>query len=245
MEKIIGVYKITSPTNKIYIGSSNDIDNRFCKYKNLKCKSQTRLFNSLKKHGIENHIFEIIEECSIDVLLEKEFYYGTLFNVLSKENGLNCRLPKYGENYTYMSNDTKIKIGKANKGKYIGLEHDYYDSSLKKLTKEQVIKIKQLLIENKLTQTEISIMFGVNRKIINRINTGQSYKSVGKEIDLSLSKKKYIKLTEEDYDMIIKMNKDKVPQIKIAKQFNVNQAHISRIISNERYLKTYSRKEGV
>ena len=65
MKKIIGIYKITSPTNRIYIGSSNDIYNRWCSYKNLKCKSQTKLYNSLLKYGAENHIFEIIENCSI------------------------------------------------------------------------------------------------------------------------------------------------------------------------------------
>jgi len=245
MKKTIGVYKITSPTNKIYIGSSNDIENRFCKYKRLKCKTQTKLYNSLKKYGTESHIFEIIEECSADLLLEKEFYYGTLYKSLTKDNGLNCRLPKIGENYNYMSNETKNKIGKANKGKYIGYKHEFYESSLKKLTKEQVIEIKQLLIENVLTQKEIGEKFNIKRKIIGNINTGKTYTSLGKDIDLTQSKKKYIKLTNKDYDMIFEMNKEGKTQSYIALYFNVCPSHICRILGKIKYLKSYTRKESV
>jgi hypothetical protein len=57
MEKIIGIYKITSPSNKIYIGQSNNILYRwkYC-YKKLNCKSQRHLYNSLMKYGFDNHV---------------------------------------------------------------------------------------------------------------------------------------------------------------------------------------------
>ena len=49
---MIGIYKITSPTNKIYIGQSTNIENRWNDYyKMIRCKRQTRLYNSLKKYG--------------------------------------------------------------------------------------------------------------------------------------------------------------------------------------------------
>ena len=58
---ICGIYKITSPNGSIYIGLSSDIYYRIhsC-YKLLSCKEQKRIYNSLKKHGVENHTFEII-----------------------------------------------------------------------------------------------------------------------------------------------------------------------------------------
>lgn len=242
---MIGVYKITSPTNRVYIGSSVNIKWRVNQYKTLDCKNQTKLYRSLKKHDWSNHKFEIIEECSVEILLQRELYYGTLFNVLHSKKGLNCRLPKSMESYQYMSQETKNKIAKANKGRYIGTVKGHYESSLKKLNIEDVIKIKKLLVENKLTQLEISKIFNVSRKIIGSINTGKTYKTIGTDIDLSNSKKKYIKLTNEDYDMIMIMNKEGVAQHQIAKKFNVDQSHISRIISSEEYLKTHKRKEGV
>lgn len=46
MEKITGIYKITSPSGRIYIGSSKNIRRRFYSYKNLHCKDQPKLYNS-------------------------------------------------------------------------------------------------------------------------------------------------------------------------------------------------------
>ncbi len=244
MKKICGIYKIVSPTNKIYIGSSNDVQNRVSSYKNLKCKNQRRLYHSLQKYGWDNHLFEIIEECSIENLLDRELYYGTLFNVLNKKCGLNCRLPKYGEGYRYMSEETKRKISDSHIGKRLGVTVGHYESSLKKLTKEQVIEIKKLLVENELTQKEIGHKFGVSREIIKDINTGRAYKTIGEDIDLSKSKKKYIKLDEESYEEIKKLHKEGVSNAKIAKKFNVDPSHISRIINNKRYIKTVYNKNN-
>lgn len=245
MKKIIGIYKITSPTNRIYIGSSNDIYNRWCSYKNLKCKSQTKLYNSLLKYGAENHIFEIIEKCSIEYILKKELYYGTLFNVLDKSKGLNCRLPKSMDNYSYMSIETKRKIGAANKGKGKGMKKEHYESKLKKLTVLQVREIKLLLIENKLTQKEIGLIYNVTRETIGGINLGNTYRTISNDINLDLRKKKYVKLEVKDYEIIKQLNKEGMSQKKIAIKFNVDQSHVSRIINNPNYIKSYElNKEG-
>jgi len=89
MNKVCGIYKITSPTNKVYIGQSTNILFRFGAYKRLNCKKQTYLYNSFLKHGVENHTFEIIEECSIDILNEREVYYVELYDTFNSKNGLN------------------------------------------------------------------------------------------------------------------------------------------------------------
>lgn len=85
-----GIYKITSITNKIYVGQSIDIERRKNAYRLLCCKDQPALYNSLLKHGFENHTFEVIEECSIELLNERERHYQELYN--SVNNGLNCKL---------------------------------------------------------------------------------------------------------------------------------------------------------
>ena len=51
---MIGIYKITSPSGKIYIGQSKDIEKRFKAYKNLKCKGQPYIYRSLLKYGSGN-----------------------------------------------------------------------------------------------------------------------------------------------------------------------------------------------
>ena len=115
---MIGIYKITSPTNKIYIGQSIDIENRFTKYKCLDCKNQIRLYNSLKKYGFNKHKFEIVLECGIDDLNDNERYYQDLYLAIGK-NGLNCKLTKSNDKSGLLSEETKVKIGKSNKGRII------------------------------------------------------------------------------------------------------------------------------
>jgi len=130
---MIGIYKITSPTKKVYIGQSIDIEKRFNTYKGLHCKVQPILYRSFLKYGIDKHKFEILCECDINELNDKERYYQDAFMATGK-NGLNCFLTKSSdrngrhseESRKKMSNsqagrklseETKIKMSLAQKGK--------------------------------------------------------------------------------------------------------------------------------
>ena len=106
---MIGIYKITSPSNKVYIGQSLDIENRFLDYKKLKCKAQPRIYSSLKKYGFESHIVEVIEECEIEMLNKKERYWQDFYNCIGK-NGLNCQLVSTNELKKVHSEETRKKI---------------------------------------------------------------------------------------------------------------------------------------
>jgi group I intron endonuclease len=61
------IYKIISPNNKIYIGQTHSLNRRLKEYKNLRCKSQKKLYFSLQKYGWENHKFEVIHELPFDI----------------------------------------------------------------------------------------------------------------------------------------------------------------------------------
>jgi group I intron endonuclease len=102
----IGIYKITNPNNKIYIGQSTDVESRWANYKCVNCKQQPKLYNSLKKYGPNFHKFEIIEECRFEDLNIKEIFWGEKYNVLSNQN-LNCRLGS--SRGAYDSEETKYK----------------------------------------------------------------------------------------------------------------------------------------
>jgi group I intron endonuclease len=140
---MVGIYKITSPTNKIYIGQSWQIEKRIVFYKNLCCVDQRKLYNSLKKYGWNKHKFEVLEEFD-DLIEQKKLdnreifwmkYYSndgfTLLNI--KEGGLGGKLsietkkimsnnrkgelnPMYGKTH---SDEVKEKISNAHSGKTI------------------------------------------------------------------------------------------------------------------------------
>lgn len=88
MKNICCIYKITSPSNKIYIGQTKNMYKRMQKYK-YKCFDQPRIYNSLKKYGWENHIFDIIEICNKSELNEREKYYIHLYDTFNTDHGMN------------------------------------------------------------------------------------------------------------------------------------------------------------
>lgn len=119
MEEQIGyVYMITSPTGRIYVGSTINIEQRWNNYKKYNCKDQPKIYNSLIKYKVENHIFEIVWQGSVLEMYKYETLIGWGFNVL-EPNNLNLALPKYGDIYNCVSKETKDKIAKANKGKVV------------------------------------------------------------------------------------------------------------------------------
>lgn len=112
--KKIGIYKITSPSKRIYIGQGLDIDRRWNEYRLLHCKTQTRLYNSLKKYGFDKHKFEIVQLCEKEQLNELEKYYVDLFQTFNNKYGLNLR--DGGGNKCILSDETKKRMSESSKG---------------------------------------------------------------------------------------------------------------------------------
>lgn len=85
---MIGIYKITNQINgHSYIGLSTHIEDRWDYHKdpyNWDREKDKALYIAIKKYGIDNFNFEILEECSPEQLSEKEkFYiakYDTFYN---------------------------------------------------------------------------------------------------------------------------------------------------------------------
>ena len=110
------IYKITSPSNRIYIGSTVNIKRRFQIYKTMKCKEQRRLYASFEKYGVDAHVFEILAECEREEMYKLEAEFGAKFDVLGP-NGLNCMLPKNGSIYKVFTDETIKKMSLSRKGR--------------------------------------------------------------------------------------------------------------------------------
>lgn len=105
MEQIIGIYKITSPSGKIYIGQSRHCLYRWkYHYSKLHCKRQRHLYNSLLKYGFDNHVFEILERCALEELDNLEIKYIKQYDSTNKTVGMNLRV---GGNSATFSDETK------------------------------------------------------------------------------------------------------------------------------------------
>ena len=143
---MIGIYKITNPTGKIYIGQSTHIETRFDSYKKLKCKRQIKLYNSLLKYGWDNHITEIIEECLEDKLLERETYWKLYYNVLETPS-LCCRIDGRGGK---MSKESCETLSKATKNYWNNLSEVDRTNRVTKMNvyKTDPIYLKKLRMAN-------------------------------------------------------------------------------------------------
>lgn len=129
-EKICGIYKIENLINgKVYIGQSVDIIGRWYDHKR-ESKDKTRngykypLYRAIRKYGLKNFKFEIIEECSEEELNHKERYYIELYKSYinwENSNGYNQTIGGDDSNRGgHLSIQAKQKISEANKGRLTG-----------------------------------------------------------------------------------------------------------------------------
>lgn len=141
---------ITSPSGRLYIGSTININTRFRKYKRYHCKGQCKLYNSFKKYGVENHIFEIVMETTIEEMYKYETLIGWGFNVLEEEN-LNLELPKLGDIWCCTNQETRDKRSLANKGNKNMLGKKHSKETKLKMSKSSKGKSKSIEHRNKIS----------------------------------------------------------------------------------------------
>ena len=119
-----GIYKITNPEGKIYIGLSKNIDLRWKHYKNSSSMNGNSLLKeSFKTLGYNNHDFEIIELINYDnsltevenskILRERERHWIDFYQ--SNKTGLNQN--KGGCGTAKHNNESKQKISESLKNK--------------------------------------------------------------------------------------------------------------------------------
>lgn len=120
--KVTGVYKIVClVNNKVYIGSSGRCaEERIRKHKyklRINKHANIHLQRAYNKYGVANFIFEIIEECSKDIHLEREQYYKEVYNSTNPKFGYDM-CPVAGTTLGKKhSDEAKAKMSKNRKGK--------------------------------------------------------------------------------------------------------------------------------
>lgn len=91
MTKIGKIYKIKNLVNqKEYVGCTiSTLKKRFEEhiFRCTKSDSNTKLCNSIRKYGFENFRIELIDECDVSIIYEKEKYFINEMNTF--KNGLN------------------------------------------------------------------------------------------------------------------------------------------------------------
>lgn len=147
---MIGIYKITNSINdKVYIGQSENIERRWKEHEKDSKTKHYALYLAMRKYGIENFKFEVIEECSIKELDEKEIYYIEQHNsyIHAKDsNGYNMTLGGKTTRGCKWTEESKKKSSESHKGKTFSQEHKEKISNAHKgkiISEETRQKIKE------------------------------------------------------------------------------------------------------
>ena len=109
---MIGIYKITNLiNNKVYIGQSTDIKRRWKDHRKEAFwenspEYEYPLYRAIRKHGLQNFSFEIIEECSKNDLNSKEKFYIAQYD--SYNSGYNQT--EGGDSVTHNYKLTQLQV---------------------------------------------------------------------------------------------------------------------------------------
>lgn len=209
------IYKIThTSSGRIYIGQTCDkkgIKNRWSGHISASNRKsdQTYFHRAIRKYGKDSFTICMIEECSKDLLNEREIFYISRFKSNQKEYGFNMSSGGDGGQNT-MSDEVRMKISLANKGK-----------KRKPLTEETKLKISQANKGRVRTREERDKI----SKARNVISLTADWK---KNISIGLKKSAKFSLSKMEADSIVDMLNDKSDKA-LSVEFNVSRATIWKI----------------
>ena len=73
---MVGIYLITNKLDgKKYVGQALDIEKRWKRHISDSKKYDYVIYRAMRKYGIENFSFEVLEECPVDKLDEREIFW--------------------------------------------------------------------------------------------------------------------------------------------------------------------------
>lgn len=233
--KIKGIYCIQNTINgKRYIGSSNNIKERFAQHKNELNKNKhtnSLLQRAWNKYGSESFIFSIIEDVG-DRLTRKELlgleaYYIDFYKSYKCDNGYN------------IGNPFETGITECNRNFY-----DNFFKNNKKISRKQFDEIIFYLCNTHLTNKEISELTGVSNRNVVAIYEKQNFYELTKDLTFIKRSGAHPKINEEIVTKIVDLLLDGCSATEINNRLNLSLSYST--ISDIRNHRTWcSFTEGI
>jgi group I intron endonuclease len=122
-KNVCGIYAIKNKVNgKVYIGKSVNIHRRMKTHitnlnRSVTDQENEHLIRSWHKHGKENFEYEIVCECTIDELKEKELFYIQEYESTNRDKGYNFRIDSEGGMIPLESTRKKLSLAQIKRFK--------------------------------------------------------------------------------------------------------------------------------
>lgn len=146
-----GIYKITFPNNKIYIGLSNNMYRRMLEH-NTDFRNNLPIELAIQKYGkiTEFEILELIDSSNRQLMIEREKYWINYYNSTNKNIGYNISSGGDGANIGSLNHEARF-------------------------TEEEIQGIYKELKESNLSLTELAKKYNIQLSSLSHINNGITY----------------------------------------------------------------------
>lgn len=163
----IYIYAVKFEDKVVYVGQTfQDPKHRWWKHQSAARRGRNhcpKLYNHMRKHGLDNYTFEVIETCKVEISEEREKFWIAHYNTF--HNGLNCH-PGGNQTrgkYHYSYGIQPKKAVKASVASRLGTKH----------SAEHVEKIRAAHIGRKQPQNYIAITCDQNGKTYEKIQDAE------------------------------------------------------------------------
>lgn len=169
------IYKITNNVNgKSYIGQTRQgIQFRWCQHTNSKDNSY--FHKAIRKYGKDNFTIDILEECPVEILNEREIFYIAKYDTF--KNGYNLTIGGDGVR-TLILDDKYDEI----KGLYLSGFSTNKIATLFKVDKSSIVKIL-IGLGVKIRKNNLKINNQEFQELVKDYQTGYSLKSLAQRYD--------------------------------------------------------------
>lgn len=202
---MIGIYLITNTdNNKVYVGQSVDVNGRLNYHKrNLEKNTHPNQYlqRSYNKHGKDVFKFEVIEECTLDTLDEREVYWISYYQSTLRDRGYNRESGGH-EGKVWCEESRQARCGEGNpmygrhhSEEYVNFIREHNQGINNKLSEDDVRSIKHRLADGE-CQRELAEEYEVDITTISKIAQCINWKWVEPELNNIISNITANKLAE-------------------------------------------------
>lgn len=266
-KKVAGVYIIRNKiNNKTYIGSSINLQKRLSTHKSSASKKNSGLAllnNAFKKYNADDFDFSVVEivalcrynkNASSSILAHREQVWIDSYMSNTREHGYNLRIyasSNFGYRFKresshwtgkHHTDETKIKISLANKGKKrdIKVKYSEYEcvkmgKRVARLSEDEVLFIRK----STLPRTKLARIFHIPLRHVFKIRSRERYWWVPDEVtgDTSRQIKNKLPLNKPKLTnaQVIYIKASSLKQRELAEMFNVPVRTIGRVKQGKRY----------